>query len=192
MTDELWGVLSSDLALGVLAGVSVGFVAGVALDDAVDLWLHRFGRSTVKGSRMIRSTVTRINPRVVALWALIVGVAVNSVLGLLLIQQRAVTQENTDRTRQLAGQLVNLTTCLATYQRDFTDVYTARAAAAGDASRALDRLVFAVDAGDPDRFERALDNYVDVRGEQDAERADNPLPEPPTELCGVPRGGDVR
>lgn len=122
--------------------------------------------------------------RTVLVWALLFVVLLNTALGVLLIVQREQTQRATERATTTAAQLLDLTSCVATYQRDFGEAYSARAEAANQASRALDQLIFAVAADDRRRFRNALDEYVRIRRDQEDDRAANPLP--PTTLCGVP------
>lgn len=152
-----------------LLGLAVGFLAGIACDDALDMWRDsRRGRSRhTKGNPMRRpgfDTVIRT--------ALVLIVVVNVFLGILLIQQRASSSDFTE--------------CVATYQRDFGRAYAARSDAANETSAALDRLVLAVAAEDRAKFRRALAAYVEQRERQDRERTGNPLPPLPTKLCGDP------
>lgn len=150
-------------------GLALGFLAGIALDDALDLWIaSRRARTTRKEPRMHRPTTDTILRA-----GLILILVANTVLGVLLIQQRATSG--------------NFAECVATYQRDFGRAYAARTTAAQKTSDALDRLVVAVARDDAKAFQRALDAYVVARETQQAERRRNPFPPVPTELCGDPR-----
>lgn len=147
-------------------GLCVGFLVGVATDDALDLYRSaRKERPPVNRPAWI--TRTRV---LTAIFGAIV--LVQFATGVLLISTYTKAS--------------SYTTCSARWQDEMSVAFRARAAVAAEASTALDRIIRAV-AEDNDRaFRRALESYVKVRDRQDRQRQKNPLPEPPEALCGEP------
>lgn len=179
----------------IVGSLVVGFLAGVTVDDAFDMLTAelRRRRATRKEHPMPDYPESARRIRAALLWALALAVAANAVLGVLLIVQRAATEDAArdaedaqDQAANVATQLLDLTTCIATYQREFRDAYAARSQAAEDTSHALDRVIFAVARDDGERFELALQDYIEIRRDQERDRRANPLPEQPQTLCGVP------
>lgn len=109
---------------------------------------------------------------VVGTVALVLTLTLNTVVGLLLIA-----------TRQSAA---DFSKCSAQWQQQFGSAYRARIAAAKKVDTALDGVLRAVAAEDPDAFRRAVAQYVQLRDDQATARADNPLPPLPEQLCGTP------
>ncbi|MCF6376892.1 hypothetical protein L2K70_04690 [Nocardioides KLBMP 9356] len=105
-------------------------------------------------------------------WILTGVLAINAVLGGVLIVQRA--------------QSADFTSCTSTWQTDFATVYRARSDAAADTQEALDQLLEEVRAGDQTGFQRELRQYQRLRAQQVAERKANPLPALPEQVCGEP------
>lgn len=153
-------------------GIALGFLVGIAADDALDLY-----RASRKERPHMRLDV-EINPRkwftrrrvLVAFGAFVV--LVQFTVGVLLI----LTYTSTSR----------YTECSATWQEQFGRSYAARSQAATEVSAAIDRVVVAVDAQNRAETRTALDNYLEVRQDQDRARRLAPLPEPPDVLCGKP------
>lgn len=153
-------------------GIALGFLIGIAADDALDLY-----RSSRKDRRAMRLDL-ELNPRkwftrrrlLVAMGGFVV--LTQFTVGVLLILTYTTTSRYTE--------------CSATWQEQFGRSYAARSEAATEVGVAIDRVVIAVDAGNRAEARNALDNYLDVRAEQDAARRRAPLPEPPDVLCGQP------
>lgn len=110
---------------------------------------------------------------VVGTIALVLTLTLNAVVGGLLIQ-----------TRQSAEDYAS---CSAEWQQQFGTAYRARIAASIEVDSAQDDVFRAVAAGDPEKFKTALANYIKVRDAQKRERAKNPLPPLPEQLCGDPK-----
>jgi len=104
--------------------------------------------------------------------ALVLTLALNAVVGVLLIQ-----------TRRSAN---DYAACSAQWQQQFGTAYRARVAASIEVDTAQDAVFRAVAANDPDAFKVALAEYIKVRDQQKSERAKNPLPPLPEQLCGDP------
>lgn len=145
--------------VALLAGI-VGFLTGIAFDDALDLY-----RASRKERPMSPTKNHNLNR-----WLLLMVLLVNAVVGAALIYQRAVAEE--------------FTRCTATWQTDFATVYKARSDAAADTQDALDDLLDQVKAGDQTGFQRELTQYQKLRDAQVAERKANPLPPLPERVCG--------
>lgn len=150
------------LALVAGLGLIVGFLAGIAFDDALDLYRASRKERTMSPTR--NHTLNR--------WLLLVVLVVNGVLGAVLIYQRAVSED--------------FTSCTATWQSDFAEAYTARSDAAADTQEALDELLAAVESGSRSEFRRELGEYQNLRDTQVAARTANPLPPLPERVCGEP------
>lgn len=110
---------------------------------------------------------------VVGLIALALTLMLNAVVGVLLIQTRRSGED--------------FTACSAGWQQDFGTAYRARIAASVEVDSAQDEVFRAVAAGDPKAFRAALGEYIKVRDAQKQERAKNPLPPLPEQLCGDPK-----
>lgn len=143
-------------------GLVVGFLAGVAFDDALDLY-----RSSRKERPMSPTRNHNLNR-----WLLLMVLLVNAIVGGALIYQRAVSAE--------------FTSCTAQWQSDFATVYRARSDAVASTQGALDELLEEVRAGDQTGFQRELRQYQKLRAAQVAERKANPLPPLPERVCGEP------
>jgi len=76
------------------------------------------------------------------------------------------------------------THCTAEWQDDFLTAYEAGSRAALDVSNAMDDVVKAVSAQDPQAFRKAIRHYLSVRAQQNEERAKHPLPPLPSVRCG--------
>lgn len=147
--------------LVAVAGLVIGFLAGVVFDDALDL--YRSSRKERPVSPTRNHTLNR--------WLLTIVLIVNAALAVMLIWQRADSAEF-DR-------------CTADWQSDFATVYKNRSDSAADSQKALDTLLDAVEKSDRDEFQAALENYQKLRRTQIADRKANPLPELPETACGV-------
>lgn len=110
---------------------------------------------------------------VVGTIALVLTVALNAIVGLLLIGTRQSTE--------------NYAKCSADWQQQFGTAYRARIAASMKVDEAQDQVFRAVAAQDTDAFKAALSRYVKLRDNQEAEREKNPLPPLPDVLCGDPK-----
>lgn len=142
-------------------GLLVGFLAGVAFRDALDLY---------RASRKERHMPTRNHT--LNRWILTGVLLVNAVIGGTLIYQRAVSSD--------------FTRCTAEWQTDFLAVYRARSDAAADTQEALDELLEQVKSGDQTGFQRELGQYQKLRARQIAKREAKPLPPLPERVCGEP------
>lgn len=105
--------------------------------------------------------------------SLVLAVAIQASVGVLLYQ-----------TRQSADDYAS---CSAEWQQQFGGAYRARVAASIEVDVAQDAVFRAVAAEDPAGFQAALDAYIKVRDNQVKERAKNPLPPLPEQLCGDPK-----
>lgn len=104
--------------------------------------------------------------------ALVLTLALNTIVGLLLIG-----------TRQSAAEYAR---CSAEWQQEFGSAYRARVATVSAVDRSLDRVVRAVADQDPVAFKKAVRHYVALRDKQTQAREENPLPPLPETLCGTP------
>lgn len=103
-------------------------------------------------------------------WLLTLVLIVNAGLAGFLIYQRA----------DSAG----FTRCTAEWQTDFVEAYRARADASADTQDALDDLLTAVERGDRDGFRTELEQYQQLRHQQNTTRKAKPLPPLPERVCG--------
>lgn len=83
----------------------------------------------------------------------------------------------------IAVQQYRLTGCVARYNERSNESQRARAEAADSDRKALDDMLQVV-ADDPRQAIVAIRHYNDVRARADAQRANNPIPAPPSETCG--------
>lgn len=143
-----------------LLGLVVGFLSGIAFDDARDLY-----RASRKERPM---TPTRHSPW--TRWLLSAVLVINGAMAGFLILQRADSAE--------------FTACTGQWQEEFFTAYEARSESAAVKEIALDRVMAAVATSDRAEFREALDNYQKLRAEQVAARKANPLPPLPTRVCG--------
>lgn len=141
-------------------GLVVGFLAGVAFDDALDLYRSSRKERTMSPTR--NHTVNR--------WLLTLVLVVNAGIGGFLIYQRAASEQ--------------FTRCTSQWQSDFYAAYVPRSQAFADTLSALDDVVSSTADRDQQKFNRALEHYQDVRRAQVADRKANPLPELPEKSCG--------
>lgn len=151
------------MALYLLVAASslvVGFLAGIAFDDALDLY---------RSSRKERP-VSPTRNHAINRWLLTFVLVVNAGLAAFLIYQRADS--------------ANFTRCTSDWQSDFATVYKARSDAAADSQSALDDILAAVATESRDDFRASLNKYQQLRRDQIAERKANPLPELPEQVCG--------
>lgn len=161
------------IALLFALALLVGFLTGVVFRDALDLLIDPPDPPTTthSGSTAMRRTVKWIRENILTL-AVVAAMIMNGVLGAVLIQGR-------DDLRQFVG-------CVAQYEHDKDASTKVRSDAAAEVSGAMDEVVQAVYAQDPDRFNAAISAYVKVRAKQEKSRAENPPPEPPKQICGRP------
>lgn len=142
----------------------VGFLAGIALDDALDLYRH---------SRKAKNMKANVHPpsgRTMWTIALAVVVLAQILVGGLLIKTRI---DNAD-----------YVSCTSKWQQDFASAYQARLTASTDASAALERVIRGVDSEDLGRIRVAVDEYLELRSEQVKSQQSNPYPALPDQLCG--------
>lgn len=149
-------------ALLCALSLGVGFLAGIALDDALDLY-----RASRKERRMSR---TKPAGRTILGVLLSVAVALQLGVGVLIIFERAARQDYAD--------------CTTRWQQEFASAYRARIESSTAASDALEQVVRAVDAENPDRFRESVDAYLLLRDQQIKDQKRNPYPPLPDELCG--------
>lgn len=142
----------------------VGFLAGVTLDDAFDLYLasRKERRMTKVPRKLSGRTLTAVGLAFVVLLQLGVGVV--------MIVERSNRQE--------------YEACTDRWQQNFAAAYQARIESSTEASNALEEVIRAVDAENPDRFRSTVDNYLKIRDTQIKDQAKNPYPALPDELCG--------
>lgn len=157
------------IALLFVLALLVGFLTGVVFRDALDLLVNP--HITDSGSTAMRRTAKWIRENVLTL-AVVAAMVMNGVLGAVLIQGR-------DDLRRFVG-------CVAQYEHDKDASTKVRSDAAAEVSAAMDEVVQAVYAQDSQRFQSAIEAYVKVRAKQEKSRAENPPPEPPRQICGVP------
>ena len=155
------------------AGLALGFPIGVMFDDALDLYRDSRKERTVKQDFQ-KMTGTRAG----LTGLLAVMVVLNFGVGLLLITTRVTAQVT-------ASDLAVYSACTSRWQQDFANAYRARYDSSLPVSDALDEIVEAVAADDRPRMNLAIANYLQVRKEQKVERALNPLPPLPEQLCGM-------
>lgn len=162
------------IALLFALAVLVGFLAGVAFRDALDLLLAGpapAGSIHSHSGRTMRRTLSWIRDNVLTL-AVVAAMVMNAALGVILIQGR-------DDLHKFIG-------CIAQYEHDKDASTKVRSDAAADVSDAMDRVVNAVYRQDARKFKRAIRHYVTVRAAQEKSRAENPPPDPPSQICGRP------
>ena len=109
---------------------------------------------------------------VVGTIALVLTLALNAIVGVLLMT----TRQSTERYSR----------CTAEWQQEFAAAYRARLAASVDVDEALDAVIHAVYARDRDAFAKSVRHYVRTRDKQESDRAKNPLPPLPERVCGAP------
>lgn len=156
------------------AGVLVGFPIGVMFDDALDLY---------RASRKEPPVTTKPTWRTLLTWLLALVVLIQLGVGVLLIQTRLTATDT-------ASNLADYQECVSMWQQDFAAAYKARYTASLPVADALDEIVLAVSAGDRDRINVAIEEFLEVRDDQTVERRDNPLPPLPDQLCGTAPKGD--
>lgn len=162
MTVENWAWLS--------LGVGLGFTVGILWDDA----LIRF-RNARKERKLPTRRLTKPTYRQMLGGGLILVGVLQVIVGALLVLTYVRTAEYTE--------------CTASWQQQFGSAYAARIEASTEVSTAIDDIVTSVGAEDPTAFNVAVTKYLQVRAQQDKDRASNPYPELPQTLCGSPRGG---
>lgn len=155
----------------------VGFLAGIALDDAFDLY-----RASRKERRM--SKIGKPNNRTVLGVLLSIAVALQLGVGLLLIDARRDLASSERRGVEVAENLAVYTDCTTRWQQSFASAYRARIESSTAASDALEEVIRAVDAESPDRFRASVDAYLLLRDQQINDQKRNPYPPLPDELCG--------
>lgn len=164
-------------ALLCALSLGVGFLAGIALDDALDLY-----RASRKERRM--SKIEKPNSRALLGILLAVAVVLQLGVGLLLIDARRDLADSERRNADIAERLAVYTDCTTRWQQSFAAAYQARIESSTAASDALEQVVRAVDAENPDRFRSAVDAYLLLRDRQISDQRRNPYPPLPDELCG--------
>lgn len=153
-------------------GLTLGFIAGVALRDAWDLYRAEKTERADREHMPHRAGQRRLT--LFGISALVFVLAINAGLAALLIFVRLKTEEYAQ--------------CTADWQQQFSVAYLARTTSAGQVSDALDGVITAVAKEDREGFAEAVQNYVKIREEQEKAREANPLPPLPAVLCG-PTGG---
>lgn len=173
-----------NLHLWVAAGSFIaGLLSGVVFRDALDIY-----RASRK-ERSMTSSRNKIGRGLIV--ALSVALVLNFGLGLLLVQQRATGERTAREGERLARDLATYSNCTNKWQQDFATGYQARYDAAVLVSEAMDGVVGAVAAQDPEKFRAAIARYLKVREQQNADREKTPLPPLPDQLCGTaPKGAD--
>lgn len=157
--------------------LGVGFLAGIALDDALDLY-----RASRKERRM--SQIGKPNSRAILGVLLGFAVALQLGVGVLLIDARRDLADSERRNADIAERLTVYTDCTTRWQQSFAAAYQARVESSTAASNALEKVVRAVDAQDSDRFRDSVDAYLLLRDRQIKDQQRNPYPPLPDELCG--------
>lgn len=147
-------------ALGLVLGFAVGFAGRGALEALSSSW---------KDNRMNQHSKVPV-VSVVGVIALVLTLALNSVVGVLLMT----TRQSTERYSH----------CTADWQQEFAAAYQARLAASVAVDKELDRVIRAVYAQDRAAFSRAVQAYIRTRDQQGEERVKNPLPPLPERVCG--------
>lgn len=148
----------------------VGVVVGVVLQDSIEL---------IRASRKeCTMPVPNASARERVLWRILLIITVAAQVGVagMLIYTRASTEQ--------------YASCTARWQQQFAEAYTARANAAAEVSKAIDDILLAADAGDRDASRVGVDRYVELRHQQDLDRAESPLPPLPESVCGKAAGAD--
>jgi hypothetical protein len=92
------------------------------------------------------------------------------------------------RAERAVAELGAFVECYAEYQTQFVEIYEPRSNAAADVAEAIEdvfRLLGPVRAPDAEaQFERVRQEYLRLRQEFKREQRENPLPPPPTRVCG--------
>lgn len=158
-------------ALYCVLSLLVGFLAGIALDDALDLYRHSRKAKDMKANVHPPSSRT--------LWAVALAavVAAQLIVGGMLIKSRLDLQ-NAERDR------ASYQACTNRWQQEFASAYLARLTASTDASAALERVIRGVDTEDIVRIRVAVDEYLELRAQQVKSQQRNPYPALPDDLCG--------
>lgn len=141
-------------------GLLVGFLVGVVLDDALNL--YRASRKEApmdSGRRRISTGLT---------FALVVVVLIQAAVGVMLILTR---KDASDYFR-----------CSAQYDAQAAQSSSARLQVAEDVDSAMDDLIRAVASEDRQGFKDALSAYLKLRETQQQQRSN--LPPAPDEVCG--------
>lgn len=153
-------------------GFVLGFCAGAAFRDTLDVLWQRYRH---KKEDVTEQSV--IKPGQVSLAVLIAVVAVQAVVGVLLMTTKA--------------ELSRTVECQADYNQKFSVAYKHRYDAAQDTARGVDAIFFSVaialasdDPADSVAFRKSLQDYVDARKAQVASAEDNPPPPLPNMYCG--------
>lgn len=151
-------------------GLFVGFLAGVVLDDALDLYRasRKERRMTKPPRRSAASRVARWEGLTPALLAL--AVLLQLAVGVVMIVERSNRAE--------------YDACTTRWQQDFAAAYQARIASSTEAANALEQVIRAVGAEDPARFRVSIAEYLRLRDTQIRDQKKNPYPPLPDELCG--------
>lgn len=147
-------------------GLTVGFVAGVVLDDAFDLYL-----ASRKERRMNKTARGFASSKVITTGLLILAVVLQLVVGVVMIVERGNRQE--------------YDACTTRYQQEFAAAYQARITSSTEAANALEQVVRAVGAEDSAQFRLAVSEYLRLRDQQIRDQKKNPYPPLPDELCGA-------
>lgn len=157
------------LILVAVGSFALGVCIGVTFDDAWDLY-----RQSRKDRRM---TATSNGSRRLLGWTIIAIAVVQVFVGIGLIKSRLdLAAAERDR--------ASYETCTSRWQQEFASAYKARIASSTDAANALEQVVRAVGAEDPDRFRDAVHDYLVLRDAQIRDQKSNPYPPLPDELCG--------
>lgn len=154
-------------------GLTLGFVSGIALDDAYAL--YRAWRSEIHGGEPMPTEAARRHRSRLTIFAITSFVAVlalNAAVGFLLI----VTREDA----------ADYAACVGRWQQSFTVAYKARVEASQAVDDAMDGVVLAVSHKDNEEFQTAVRTYLALRSQQDKDRERNPLPPLPEDVCGKP------
>lgn len=154
-------------------GLLLGVLIGVVLRDALDL--YRQSRQSRKARDMNKVHPPKIQS---VLWLLLaLAVVLQLGVGGLLVYSRF--DEQNDRKARDAYQA-----CTTNWQQEFASAYKARIESSTEAANALEEVVRAVDSENPERFRRAVDDYLSLRDTQVKDQEKNPYPPLPDELCG--------
>lgn len=155
----------------------LGVLAGVVLDDALDLY---------RASRKDRPMRLHLpNGRTLLGAALVVAVLLQFAVGVMLIDARRDLDNSVRRQSEFAA-------CNVRWQQSFAAAYQARVRASADVTEALEQVVRAVDTQNPNRFREAVTTYIELRDRQDREVRRNQYPPLPAELCGEAPKEDAR
>lgn len=153
----------------VLLAFCVGFASGVLLDDAWDLY-----RESLKENPMAKIKLRKPTFRQLAAFGLVLAVAMQVIVGVMLIFTRLATD--------------NYAKCTADWQQQFQQAYEPRASASAEVDKSIDDIVTSVGMDDSAAFRAAVSRYLAVRAQQDKDRQENPYPPLPQVLCGDPTG----